>query len=637
MTIFRPSTATVLAMTTFLTAVGQAAAAPVVTEIELGQSGVAHYTMVETVNGPSLSFTVPESAASDIIASLVVRDPSGGVVDLQTETPGSVDAALQGTPFEAGLPRDLASMLDLLIGQPVSLMRVGGTVSGTMIGVRPGVNGSPDSARHATALIFDGSALVEVVLAPGVNVEMSPQSTQRLAQVLGGLQGGADQRRFDLTLSGSDTRDVSLSYVTEAPAWKNSYRLLLDEGRLQGWATFENLSGHDWRDVDLTLSTGTPIAYRSHLITPQRIARPDLTSPVSEGIPSNRRNSGGGGMFTTMSPAPVIAAEEHLDSVASGTATEFEARNAGGVLRYEMPMAISLETGRTANLMYFDAPIEPKLHALYRPAQHDKAVFVAVALHPDQGLAPGIISVQNAGGFVGDTPFPGIIADQRTLLPVAAAVGAEVVQDQTVAARLNGMTYSGDRLFIDSVRFVKTTYDTPVPATLALFTVEHPGTFGELESTNGAVVRKPDGYQVSVPVKDGHARVEITETEAFEREMTISASSIGRVLSELKSEQIEAPEAMVASLRSVHALLVQQAGNEEQLKELSTQYTALQEEQQRLRKNLEVGLNEALRARYVQSMENTETRILKTLEAQDALRIVQTALKDRIEAMLLTF
>lgn len=630
------TTTSALAIAALLALAGQSAAAPKITEIELGQSGVAHYTMRDTVSGPTLGFSVPESAASDIIASLVVRDPSGAVVDIQTETPGSVDAALRGTPFEQGLPRDLASLLALLIGQEVSLTRPAGTVAGTMIGVRPPVpNKSSDAAIHARALVFDGTTLVEIELAPGVRVELSDENTDRLSDVLDDLRDDTDQRHFDLTLAGTDTRDVALSYVTEAPAWKNSYRLLLDEGRLQGWATFENLSGHDWQDVALTLSTGTPIAYRSHLIEPRIIARPDLksvASPVVRPRPSNR-NSGGGVMALSMAPpAPVMA--EELDT-ASGTVSAFDAVNSNGILRYEMPGAIDLENGRTANLMYFDTPIEPELHALYRPLENPEAVFVAVGVQPDQGLAPGMISVQDGNGFVGDAPFAGTVAKERTLLPVAAAVGAKVVRVETLSARVDGATYSADRLNVEAVRFVETTYETPLPENLAVFTVEHPVSNAKLDSTNGEVERLTHAYRITVPVTEGLARVEITETEAYEKTIDVSVSGIGRFLSDIATGRVVAPEAMVASLSRAHALLVERAGIETELRTLADRYAEMQVEQERLRKNLETGVNVELRARYSQAMEKTESRILSLLDTQDALRARMAGLDQQIEAIFL--
>src|SRR5699024_11846198 len=55
------------------------------------------------------------------------------------------------------------------------------------------------------------------------------------------------------TLRSSDLpRELRISYVTESPAWKPSYRLKLSKqgpARLEAWAVVDNVSGEDWKRV----------------------------------------------------------------------------------------------------------------------------------------------------------------------------------------------------------------------------------------------------------------------------------------------------------------------------------------------------------------------------------------------------
>lgn len=98
-------------------------------------------------------------------------------------------------------------------------------------------------------------------------------------------------------------RDLAISYAVPTPAWKPSYRIVLPEQRgagealLQGWATINNTSDADWRDVQLTLATGAPLSFAIDLLTPRFVARPDLTGtlikPVAIGaIGSSSAQSG---------------------------------------------------------------------------------------------------------------------------------------------------------------------------------------------------------------------------------------------------------------------------------------------------------------------------------------------------------
>src|SRR6478735_7610291 len=55
-----------------------------------------------------------------------------------------------------------------------------------------------------------------------------------------------------LQLPTKDKADVVLTYVTESPSWKPSYRVVVgNQGKvmLEGWAIVDNTSGEDWKGV----------------------------------------------------------------------------------------------------------------------------------------------------------------------------------------------------------------------------------------------------------------------------------------------------------------------------------------------------------------------------------------------------
>jgi len=64
------------------------------------------------------------------------------------------------------------------------------------------------------------------------------------------------------------SRKLRLSYVTEAPSWKPSYRVVVGKtGKvdLQGWAIVDNTSGEDWRDVKLGVGASSAMSFRFDL------------------------------------------------------------------------------------------------------------------------------------------------------------------------------------------------------------------------------------------------------------------------------------------------------------------------------------------------------------------------------------
>src|SRR5450432_1149301 len=70
--------------------------------------------------------------------------------------------------------------------------------------------------------------------------------------------------------------DVLLTYVTEAPAWKPSYRVVVgDPGKvmLEGWAIVDNVSGEDWKGVLVGVGASSAMSFRYDLWSVRRIDR----------------------------------------------------------------------------------------------------------------------------------------------------------------------------------------------------------------------------------------------------------------------------------------------------------------------------------------------------------------------------
>jgi hypothetical protein len=86
-------------------------------------------------------------------------------------------------------------------------------------------------------------------------------------------------REVVLQLDGKK-HDLEVGYVTEAPVWRPSYRLVVEgKGRatMQAWGIVQNLSGEDWKDVRLSLVAGAPLAFEATLGTPSIPRRPTVT------------------------------------------------------------------------------------------------------------------------------------------------------------------------------------------------------------------------------------------------------------------------------------------------------------------------------------------------------------------------
>ncbi len=80
--------------------------------------------------------------------------------------------------------------------------------------------------------------------------------------------GGGSTVDLKVHLPGAGPHKVKLSYVTEAPAWKPTYRILVGgDGKLelQAWAVVDNTSGEDWDQVKLGVGSSSAMAFRFDL------------------------------------------------------------------------------------------------------------------------------------------------------------------------------------------------------------------------------------------------------------------------------------------------------------------------------------------------------------------------------------
>src|SRR5262249_46444038 len=93
-----------------------------------------------------------------------------------------------------------------------------------------------------------------------------------------------DVRRMTISTTGNGERNLYVSYISEVPIWKTTYRIVLPtkEGKkplLQGWAIVDNTVGEDWNDVELAVVAGAPHSFIQQLSEPYYGRRPGVGLP----------------------------------------------------------------------------------------------------------------------------------------------------------------------------------------------------------------------------------------------------------------------------------------------------------------------------------------------------------------------
>jgi hypothetical protein len=101
------------------------------------------------------------------------------------------------------------------------------------------------------------------------------------------LDDGDDEVTIALELPKNRVHELKISYVTESPSWKPSYRLELrgsKPARLEAWAVVHNVSGEDWKDVAVGVGSTSALSFKYDLKSVHFVDRETLSDEVRLGV-----------------------------------------------------------------------------------------------------------------------------------------------------------------------------------------------------------------------------------------------------------------------------------------------------------------------------------------------------------------
>ena len=285
-------------------AAGEAAALPPVVKdlpvrkVVLYKNGVGYFEHAGSVTGNqkvAIDFTSPQ--LNDVLQSLTVLDLGGGRiagVNYNSTTP----LAEQLKTLALGMSDDPTSteLFQALRGQRVEVTGApGGPIAGRLMSIESRTVKTGSSDSDATVDKF----FLTVVAASGAVrvVELTPALSVR--PVDASLQGQLDRylallatthanglRHLTLDALGQGTRELRVSYISEVPVWKATYRIVfgrdaMAKATMQGWAVVDNTVGSDWENVQLSLVAGAPQSFIQPLSQPLYTRRPEVPIAVA--------------------------------------------------------------------------------------------------------------------------------------------------------------------------------------------------------------------------------------------------------------------------------------------------------------------------------------------------------------------
>lgn len=679
--MFRPRLIVPAAVVAFFLLPPAASAELALRRVMLSTGGVGYFEYESRLAGDAvLPLDIRRDQVDDVMKSIVVYDDRGGVGGISLPGEEPLREIFRDLPFSQD---DLASPVALLNAlKGVEVTAVGNReIAGRLVGVTEEVvalpNGAGTTVRHRVSLHADGG-LRQFVLEETDTLRFAdPHLQDQVGTALAAVarHSERDRRTLSIRTSGpADTeRTVRVAYVIGAPLWKTSYRLTLAAGEpslLQGWAVLENLSGEDWREVDLSVVSGNPVTFRQALYNAYYVDRPDVPVEVlgrvlpgiDEGTVETRQMAD----RATAAPAPLQAppAPQSLQksapmagaaeaaappppsrpaAVSVGDGTEATTQ-----VMFRYPQPVTLGNGSSLLLPIVSRPAPAQRVALYQPKVQPRHPLAAVRLTNDGavGLPPGILTLYErtpeAGQvtYVGDARLGTLPVGGERLLSFAVDQKITIDRRQQTNQTTTQAKIADGLLQIGMVERSQTAYTIAGAAREArTVIVEHPRQPGwDLAEPKGDRVEvTADAYRLPVEVPAGQT---VTLAVVLERprlnEFQLPSLAIERIAFFATARDLpESIRQAMVQLGTLRAAVTQREHALEQLEKNRGEEVA---DQERLRENLgSVPEGSDLHRRYLAKLGEQENDLekLKTdiAQARDALAQANTATEEFIRGL----
>jgi hypothetical protein len=264
-----------------------------VKRVVLYKNGVGyfeHLGKVQDRQDVAISFT--SAQLNDVLKSLTVLDLDGGrITGVGYGSQAPLDRQLGEIRLPIGQRTSLSEFLDAIRGARIELKSGAQTLTGRLLSVERKTRASGGTALEIdyVAVVTDNGEVRTTELSPAFSVKLLERELSGKVERYLDLSSATrepDIRRMVVSTEGAGSRSVFLSYISEVPVWKATYRVVLNPKSsktplLQGWAVVDNTVGQDWENVQLSLVAGAPQSFIQQLSQPFYTRRPVVPLPES--------------------------------------------------------------------------------------------------------------------------------------------------------------------------------------------------------------------------------------------------------------------------------------------------------------------------------------------------------------------
>jgi len=467
------------------TAADSAARLPV-TRVVLYKNGVGYFEHAGRVrDSQDIDVDFTTAQLNDVLKSLTVLDlGKGRITGVSYNSNAPLERRLGSLHLPVGVNPTTAQFLDALRGARLEVRSGSESASGRLLSIDEReipIKGDQKVTIDQISIVSDSGEVRVFDLTPSTSVRVAEKDVnEEVGKYLALVASTRDQdlRRMTISTAGEGERNLLVSYISEVPVWKSTYRIVIpNEGKplLQGWAIVDNTVGEDWKNVELSLVAGAPQSFVQELSQPYYARRPVVALPqnamitpqtheatmetevqngalakpsgVVGGVPggiaggqvggiiggiassapqfqmgvgSGGVRGVGGGMYKAWAGRP--DATEVAESLEAATTTA-QTRDLGDLFEYKLPDRVTIRKNQSALVPILQVRIDAEKVSVWNPSE--SSVLRALWVDNTSGLTldGGSFNVLESDAFAGEGLMDAIKPGEKRLLSYAADLG----------------------------------------------------------------------------------------------------------------------------------------------------------------------------------------------------------------------
>jgi hypothetical protein len=678
-----------------------------VTRVALYKNGVGFFEHSGSVSGDqtvTIDFTTAQ--LNDVLQSLTAIDLNGGHITgagYNSSTP--LDQQLKSLPLALSEDPSTTDLYSAIRGARVEVAGSGSAFSGRILNIE--IRSVPSPTENSRAMekrfltvISDAGAIRSLELTAATQVRLLDSSLHSdLSRYLELIAANRSEglRHLALRDNGTGTRQLRVSYISEVPIWKSTYRILLTDSplstasgtaTLQGWAVVDNTVGTDWNHVQLSLIAGSPQSFLQPLSQPIYSRRPEIpitqdaqltpqthesgiepvkAEPRAAGVAGMSGIGGGSGVTAgvmggigasvpakrlpegvingrndaiavSAEPMPAIAYESAAaDSITPSTTTS----TYDDYFEYNLSDPVTLRKNESALVPILQAKLPVERVTLWSPSHPRALRALWITNSSSLTLDRGSFSIVENGNFGGEGLLDPIHPAERRLLSYAADQAIRVTPDYSNNTQrvLSFSVVKGvlrqQTTEISEVEYLVHNSATD-PRTVI---VEQPKRSGwKLDSDPRPAETTPDAYRFRVATAAGESvRLHVGQRHDFElhyRLVNTSDEQLSLILRNANPTILQQLEPILAAKRAISSL-------DSQIKARQLDINQITDDQKRIRENLSTlkGSTEerSLAKRYTSELNQQEDKLDTLRKELDTLHqqrdTAQQDLDNKIESL----